>query len=276
MKKDIKPTTILALRFRNAVIRLLFVTVAVVTALFFLFECRVRSVMVEGLVHVPEPAIMDTAGIRVGRHLYAISESKLARNITESSPYVRAVTLERTLPHTVTIRVEEYDLAYYVFFEGVYYLLSDDLLILEETTPEDAAELGAVPLLTQPIKPPKLPKDAPKDTPIRLTVGERIAFVTKSDLEWTQELLDAIRMTDYADNVTSIDLSDRYELSLTVSDKYTVLLGNEKDFARKLTRVGGALRHATETMFGVTGTVYARSDAPVTFEITGVIETEGT
>ncbi len=271
MNPNIKPTTIFVLRLRNALIRTVFIVLALLLAAWFLIGCRVKTISVENLRYTPEPTVLDAAGIRAGRHLYAISEKKLTNSLCAESPYIRSVSLKRTLPSGITICVEEYELAYYVEFEGFCYLLSSELLILEETTPDKARSLGAAPLQTLPIQAPKLPKDAPEGTPVKLTVGEKLAFKTKSDFSRTQTMLTAIRSGDFAQDITAVDLSDPFELTITVSDKYKVILGNEKHLTEKISRVQGALRYLTENMYGITGTLYARSDAPVTFEITGVI-----
>lgn len=271
MKKNIKPTGILALRFRNAMIRLLFFCIAVLVCAWFLLECRVQTLTVENLNHVAEPTVIDAVNIRPGRHLFAIREKKLVSNVTACSPYIRSVSFKRTLPTTVTISVEEYDLAYFIFFEGTYYLLSADLIVLEETTPEDAAYYGAAPLLMPPITAPKPEKDAPENVPVKLILGKTPTFKTKSDLAWSQALLKSIHTCGFSDKITSVDISDPFEIRLSVSDKYEILLGNEKDMDKKLARVNDALNYLSESIYGVKGTIFARSDAPVTFEIKGTI-----
>ncbi len=274
MKKQAKPITILALRFRNALIRLFFLAAAVLLSVFFLKECRIETVAVEQNLHVPSTVILEATDIKAGRHLFAVSEKKLAAAVKASSPYIKNVSVSRTLPKTITVSVEEYELAYYIEFEGTYYLLSSELIVLEETTPADASELGASPLTLKPLQPPEPEEDAPQDAPVRLTIGEVIAFKTKSDFAWTKKLLDLIRASGLAHEVSAIDLSDPFDITISVSDQYEVILGNEKLFENKLRRVDAAIGLLQETMFGVSGTVFARKDAPVTFEITGVIEQE--
>lgn len=271
MKKNIKPVTPLRLTIRNFLISFGFTAVAIALAILFLTTCRVKNVSVENANIVPQPTILDAAHIKAGRHLYSLNTAKITSHIVSSSPYVKSVNIERKLPSTVRILVEEYDLSYYIEYEGRYYLVTRDLLVLEETTIEAAVEKGAVPLFLQKLKAPKVDKKNP-DAPKVLTLMQNLAFDTSGNLKWSQTLLHALAQTDFADKVTSVDISDPFDIRIIVSDKYTVRLGNEKDFEKKLSRVENALEYLSESMYALTGILHAEKDAPVTFELTGTIE----
>jgi len=270
MKKKIIPVMPRSLRLRNFLIVFAFVTVSVVLSIWFLVACRVNTVLVENTVAVPQPTILDAANVKAGRHLYAVSEAQIERRITASSPYVKSVTLKRKLPSTLRILVEEYDLSYYIEYEGRYYLLTHELLVLEETTPEDALAKGAVPLLLTKLKDPKISKDEP-DAPKVLTPMQTLEFQVKADLALSQRFLHALAESDFAEKISAVDLSDHFDLQVQISDKYTLLLGNEKDFEKKIERAEHALDYLSESMYALTGILHAEKDAPVTFEITGTI-----
>ena len=271
MKKNIRPVTPLSLTIRNFLISFGFTAVAIALVVLFLTACRVETVSVENTNIVPQPTILDAASIKAGRHLYSLNTTQIESNIVNSSPYVKSVDVKRKLPSTVRILVEEYDLSYYIEYESRYYLLTWDLLVLEETTVEDATEKGAVPLLLPKLKAPKVDKNNP-NAPKVLTPMQTLTFETSGDLKWSQTLLGALAETDFVDEITSVDLSDPFNIRITVSDKYTVLLGNEKDFEKKLSRVENALGYLSENMYALTGILHAEKDAPVTFELTGTIE----
>lgn len=271
MKKHAKPVMPTTLRFRNFLITFGFTVAAIILSVWFLVACRVETVLVENTIAVPQPTILDAANVKAGRHLYAVSEAKIERRIKGSSSYVKSITIKRELPSTLRILVEEYDLSYYIEYEGRYYLLTHELLVLEETTPEDAVLKGAVPLLLPKLKAPKTSKED-SNAPKILETMETLEFETKTDLELSQTFLRALAKTDFADAVTSVDISDSLCLQISVSDKYTVLLGNEKDIENKLSRVENALTYLSETMYGLTGILHAEKDAPISFEITGTIE----
>ena len=271
MKKHAKPVMPAALILRNFLISFGCIAVAVAVSVWFLLACRVKTVLIENNAAVAQPTILDAANVKSGRHLYALSEAKIERRIKESSSYVKSITLKRELPSTLRILVEEYDLSYYIEYEGHWYLLTSELFILEETTPEDATEKGAAPLSVLPVKAPQTPKDEP-DAPKLLTPMETLAFQTKSDLAWSQTLLAAIHKTSFADRITEVDLSDPFSIKLVVSGKYPVLLGNEKDFEKKLARTENALAYLSENMYALEGILHTEKDAPITFEFTGTIE----
>ena len=275
MKKNIKPVSPLWLSIRNFLIAFGFTAVAIALSVLFLITCRVETVSVENNSVVPQPTVLDAANIKTGRHLYSLNKAKIQSNILNSSPYVKSVSIERKLPSTVQIWVEEYDLSYYIEYEGRYYLVTRDLLVLEETTVEDATAKGAVPLSLPKLKDPKINKEN-SNAPKVLTPMQTLSFKTTSDLKWSQTLLRAIAETDFADKITSVDLSDSFDIQITIWDKYTVRLGNEKDFEKKLARVENALEYLSESMYALTGILHAEKDAPITFELTGTIDSKPT
>ena len=274
MKKMKRPVTLLAFGFRNFLISFGFTAIAVTLAVLFLIHCRVETVSVENTLVVPQPTILDAANIKAGRHLYSLNDAKIKSNIIKSSSYVKSVEIERKLPSTLRILVEEYDLSYYIEYEGRYYLITRDLLVIEETTVEDAIAKGAAPLLLPKLKDPKIDKNHP-DAPKLLTPMQTLAFKNTSDLAWSQALLHALSKMDFSDRITSVDISDPFDIRIVVSDKYVVRLGNEKDFEKKLGRVENALEYLSETMYALTGILHAEKDAPITFELTGTISQTG-
>ena len=271
MKKSATPITPSVLRFRRFWILFGFFAVAVLFSAYFLIFCRVQTISVENTAIITEQAVLDAVDIQAARHLYAVSEAKIERAVMKGSPYVRSVTIKRDLPSTLRILVEEYDLAYYIEYEKRYYLITDEFLILEETTPEEAAAKGAVLLKLPKLKDPEPPEDDP-DAPKVLTPMETLVFAVKADKAWSLSLLSAIRETAVSESITAIDISDPFDLHLQIADKYTILLGNERDFAKKLSRAKRALEYLSESAYGLTGILHVQKDAPVTFEFTGVIE----
>ncbi len=271
MKKHAKPVSPIGLLIRNFFITFGFTAITIVLVIWFLTACRVKTLVVENNDAVLEPTILDAANVKSGRHLYAISEAKIEHAVTQKTPYVKSITLKRELPSTLRILVEEYDLSYYIEYESRHYLVTSELLVLEETTVDDAKAKGAVPLYLPKIKDPKTSKDEP-DAPKLLTPMQTLAFDDKEALSWSLSLLSDIKKADFFDDIDAVDISDPFGLRLEVAGKYTVLLGNEKDFSAKLSRAENAIAYLSESMYGLKGVLHAQKDGPVTFEFTGTIE----
>jgi hypothetical protein len=100
---------------------------------------------------------------------------------------------------------------------------------------------------------------------------QTLEFQDKTDLALSQRFLLALANSDFAEEITAVDLSDHFNLQVQISDKYTVLLGNEKDFEKKISRTEHALDYLSESMYALTGILHAERDVPVTFEFTGTI-----
>ncbi len=274
MKSYKKPVSPGMLRFRNAMIIFLFTSAAIVFSVCFLYFFRVKTLKIESTL-VPEPVISDAADIKSGRHLYALNEEKIAERIKEASPYIKSISFKREFPSTLHIFVEEYHLAYYIEYEEKTYLITDTFLVIEETTPEEAGALGAIPLTLPKLKDPQKTKDNP-DPPKILAPGTILSFETASNQKWALSLLQMIEKTDFSEKITEIDLSVPMALTFNISGQYTVLLGNEKDFQKKLNRTEHALHYLEESEASVLiGTIHAEKDAPITFTFHGTIESNG-
>ncbi len=263
------PPSPASLLFRNALIIISFVALGALCVWYFLSALRVEIVLVEDEKLVPETVVLEAADIPTGRHLYGLDDEKIEREILETSPYVKSVTIERKWPKTVIIRLTEHRLSYYITYEEKTYLITDELMVMEETS-EDAARLkGAIPLSLPKLADPKKTKEDP-DPPKILKHGQTLSFSVQSDLAEVKEILSLLADTPFFEDLTAIDLCDPFAYTIDVSGDYHVKLGNKRDLEKKLSRVENALRYLEESMPALKGILYATKDSPVTFSMTGV------
>ena len=245
------------LRRRNFMIVFLFTAAALILAVWFLFGWRIRAVSVENNVIVSDEAILDATGVRVGRHVFSVSKKKVAETVASLSPYVKSVTVRRTLSGTLRIAVSEYDAVYYVEQEDGYLLLSDSLMVLEKT--DDIADCLAkaeIRLSLSGIK--------------KAEIGKTLTFTSTDARTATRATLRTIAASPLAGEITSLDLSNRFAIKAEISDRYLLLLGSAEALADKLSLCADTLRYLDENMRGVTGTLYAAIPGEVSFSATGV------
>ncbi len=273
MKRSPVPATPATLRLRAFAITVAILVAATLTVYGFLTVFRVESIQITGAKLLSEADVLEAIRVKEGTHLYAVNPDKITEKIKAQSPYIKSASVSRKLPKTLIVDIREYTLSYYIEYGEHHYLLTEGLLVLEETTPEKAAAQGACPLFLPKLKDPEKTKDNP-DPPKILTPGKTLTFEESANKAWCLSLLTQIEEMSFAENLTQIDLSDPFALELVVENKYRISLGNERSFTKKLVRADRALTYLNKNMYALAGVLYATEDAPVTFTMTGVIEDE--
>ncbi|PWL98388.1 MAG: hypothetical protein DBY04_04145 [Clostridiales bacterium] len=249
------------LKRRNFLIVFFFCAITLSLVIWFLSGCRIRTVVVENALAVSEQSILDAADIKIGRHQYAIDKSDIAARVKAVSPYIKSVTVERHLPTELSLIIEEYEPLYYTEYNGTFWILSDSLLVLEVFPDELSAKERAQTLLLLPeIKSCKL--------------GAPLEFADESDDKAARESLAVFQESLFPEPLSSLDLSEKFNITANMQDKYTLIYGDMQNLKEKIQFSLRTVRYLSENMYGVTGTIYAAKLGMASFEITGVLETE--
>ena len=87
------------------VMSVLLIAAAVITACVVFF--RVNAIQVEGNVRYTPEEIIDASGIQLGDNLIALSRGRISAGIRAQLPYVEGVSIHRSYPDKLVIRVTE-------------------------------------------------------------------------------------------------------------------------------------------------------------------------
>lgn len=247
-----------ALRRKLFLIKAIFVIVAVIAVFWFLTSCRIETITVQGASQISETEVLEDINIKTGKHLFSVTEKKISQAVKAISPYVRDVTVTKRLPSTLIIHVSEREARYHTEYEGEYYLLSEDLIVLEKAY--DA-------ILAVSIAPCKLLlSDIIEET----SIGEKLAFKEKSEQIRTEELLKTFEQSPLTEKMTELDLREPYGLCAIVSGQYTLKFGSAENLSKKLTLCQKSVSYLSSHMGRVTGILYATDAEKVSFVMTGV------
>ena len=183
--------------------------------------------------------IIKASAIHLGDNLFRVSESEVSARVCKKCPYIASVTLERSLPGTVTLHVTEQK-PEYVFAVKEGFLIVGGGKALEVVT-EQPTDLI---LVEHSIKKYEigLPLDlgGAKDTFDRLT-----AAIAKSELE----------------KITRITFEDATKITLTYDERVTLELGSIKDVDKKLKKARMILEEVEKDYNGhAVGTVRLQYD----------------
>ena len=254
---------LLRIRIIFLLITAAFIIFTVGTVVLFLMNVRIQTVTVENCVYSDEQSIISAAGIKKGTHSYAIDKEEIAKSIKEKNSYVSDVRVKRTGPTSVVLILTEDPPCFRTLYENRYLVLSAGLRVLDEySSPEEAPHVGIAPIKLMPIESAELGKEI---TFTEENEGDRSEYVS---------MLSAIHTSLLEGNVTSADISCRFDIRITYKDKYEIRFGSPKNFEKKLALVIDTvlfLEDPENNYSGAKGIIRANVDGETSFEPTGAI-----
>ncbi len=208
----------------------------------------ITDIKAEGSEVYSSDELVIASGVHKGDHLFSFSSKELSKLMTLRCPEISEVDVERTPPGTIVMNITEEKSTFYADFYGEYRLLSPSLRVLSSVTEADAKEKGCVKL--------KLPDVS------NATAGLVPEFSSVRDDNYIFEICAALESSPLADRAGSLDVSDKYNIVLTVDSKYIIKLGNNESIETKLKIANAVLE---DEMF--------KKDIKATIDVTKLSET---
>ncbi len=124
---------------RRRVVTLLVVILAVLVVLSLTVFFRIDTVKVEGHSQYTEQQIINASGVEKGDNLFRLRKSTVSERIQKNLPYLGEVTIVRSLPNTLILRVS--DATFYAAIQqgSKYYITNEDGILMAEA--QDRNEL---------------------------------------------------------------------------------------------------------------------------------------
>jgi hypothetical protein len=262
MKQKIIKSTTGKILCRKYFIVFIMTVLAILISFWFIRFCRVNTISIHNNSAVSTEQILEAANIKSNKHIFAVNVKKIEAAVLETSPYIKSVQVKRNLPSEIVIEVEEHKAAYCVFILNRYYLVSDNLLVLEQISEAEMITHSSA-LLT-------LPEINTDNTNKEIFgIGKKLVFVEQEDNDFVEEILKTISESTLSGSLTSLALHEEANITAIVNDRYMLRLGNKKELAKKIDMCVESMEYLQTNMPSVTGTLFAWSTKQVTFEITG-------
>lgn len=183
----------------------------------FAFFFKVKTVEVKGAQKYSADLLIIKSGIIAGENLYSYSESEIEEKLTLNYPYISGVKLKRRWPDKIILEVTEDTPAYATSVYGETLILSQSLRILEN--PSIGVESTELCELILP------------DVD-RALVGNRPVF--SGDGEFIQKVLDATVKSEFANDITVIDLRSKFSIDILIGNMYKIKCGDADELDLKL------------------------------------------
>ena len=182
--------------------------------------------------------LISKSGIRTGDMMSSVNEREAEKILLEKCPYLKSVEVKKKFPNKICFEVEERVLGWYLEVSEDYYALDYDLLVLLETYDEESIkERGLTKLV--------LPE-------IESVVCDRLPEFGHGDeqlIRETLKIIDSFRTNGIKERLTYLDLSNRFEIKLTIDGEFDVNLGDMKDIDTKLSTVTETIAKALSSGF---------------------------
>lgn len=194
----------------------LIVLVVVVYRLLFV----IKDISAVGSERYTSEELVAASGVDEGDHLYSFSSKEIGKLMSLRCPEIESVDVDRTPPGTIVFNVTEEEPAFYADFYGDYRMLSATLRVMGSVTEEDAKNSGC-------------PKIVIPDVH-RATAGLQPEFAGVRDESYIYDVSAAVLSSPLGERTGTLDLSDKYDITLTIDKRYILKLGDSKSIDTKL------------------------------------------
>lgn len=189
----------------RVILCLVFLCAGIIFALTMFFN--ISDITVTGDAVYSTDEVVNSSGVSNGDNLIFISKNKINEKITTELPYVGSVKIKRHLPTELELVIEKTEAVYAVVSNGYYTLLNENGKVLET----DLEYVG--------------------DNIILLNLGEITSLEVGKTVNADETVLEKLASIRTAcnengiDSITSIDLSDIYNIKLVYQGRITLELG---------------------------------------------------
>ena len=180
----------------------------------------VRDVVVQGNDQIPAGEIIRLSGIRTGSPILALNEDAVAGSIG-SNPRLKLKYLEKKLPGTVLLRVQEREECCWMTWNGIIYTMDKQGTVLSETEDLEHPPERLIRVDGLNIRAGALP-------------GQTLVLDDLEQQTVLHTLFLEMRVLGCTELIQDADLSNLGSLLLTTRDGFTVAMGTSQNIHAKM------------------------------------------
>ncbi len=204
-------------KFRRKLLLVVFLLFVLILILLYAPFMQVKNINCFGNELVSAEEILSASKICKGNNIFRINKGKAIDGIDNFS-YIKNVRIERKLPATINITVEECKLSAYILKGKEYVYLDEDGKVLEiSQTP---------PTVNVPVVLGAKITDA--------YINDIIALKDTNQLEAYKKIQSAVAVSKFNGSVTVIDVTKINNTKITVNDSLEIVLGDAENLDYKI------------------------------------------
>ena len=229
------------------------VVVALVMGLSVFF--KVENITVSGAETYSPWSVREASGIQEGDNLLTFSKARASAQIRAQLSYVDRVRIGIKLPDTVTIYIEELDVAYAIkSSEGTWWLMTSGGRMVQQIDTATASSYTQV--LGVSVDKPQVNEDAvaTENVPTETGPDGEIIPVTVTGaqrLHAALQILEALEANDIVGEAASVDVTRLEDVILWYGTQYQVNLGDTGSMEYKIACMNDAILQMSDYQSGV-------------------------
>ena len=187
-------------------------TIVVAITLFF----KVNTIYVSGNQRYTSQQVQDATEIQIGNNLYLLDKNEVAEKIIKALPYVEKIRINRKLPDTLVVEVQECGEPLAVVQDGFAWLISPKGKIVEQAEApraEEYALLSGCQLLA-----PSVGTQMAIASEYAVQQESLLALVAALEAAGMKEKLDGIRLDDV--DIIRMDYAGRFTVEMPYGADY--------------------------------------------------------
>lgn len=224
------------------------VAVAVVL-LMMLVLFRVKTFEVQGNVRYSIEEVAQASGITEGDFLMGVNKTSTASRLLVKLPYLKSVTIYKSLPGTVRFEVEECEAAVIGVSEfATYWVMNGEGKLLEEIEEPEG----------------DLPYPVIEGTLLTLPAGGDMAsFDDDARGKLSMELVSSVADTSLVSAISKISVEDPSDVYLVYEDRIEIHIGDGDDAEYKLQYFKAVLSQLAQDASGVMDLSFSKGEQAV-------------
>ncbi|MDL2287218.1 FtsQ-type POTRA domain-containing protein [Eubacteriales bacterium OttesenSCG-928-G02] len=224
------------IRRRIFYVSLLVIIIAAFFAVCYNVFFKVNTIKITGNKRYTSEEIIEVLNIDKGDKLFSFDVGLIESFLIKKMPYIKEVTISRSLPSTVKVDIIEEDARFYTYQNGDLYYLTETLTVLERTEGK-IFETPLIEIETSDIK--------------RCIVGEKLTFADTRKTDVFLELYNSLISHNIIDKIHYIDIKSRFDIYFYYEEsRFKVYFGDITDADRKLDLFCGILEKAYDDQRG--------------------------
>ena len=256
---DPKPFNLTRMLMQLAAVLAVALAVTLGLSVFF----KVDTVMVYGNEAYSAWTIQEAAGLEGGENLLSFGRTKACGKIKTNLPYVKSVRIGITLPDTVNIYIEEYDVSYAIqTIDETWWLITSGGKVVEQIDGGtagkytkikgfhlDAPEPGMTAKALETVQLTETETVDPQLAPENTTPP--VVITGAAQLQAALQILNAMERNDIVGEVASVDVGTLTDIVLWYGTRYQVNLGDTNNIEKKISYMKQAVAQLSDYQIGV-------------------------
>lgn len=197
---------------------------------FGLRQIPVQSFEIQGTTEYEVGELRQIIGVSRGDKLYRMDLDEMEEQILSECFDIKEIKLRRSFPSKLVFEIVERKATWYLEISDDFYVLDEEMLVIEETGNEESLIRKGVTKLTL----PNLSSAICGQFPVFGKASGRSEEENEREITKTCELLVHFQTSPLKQELTSLDLESRFAVHAVWRESYNIYFGDYKQMETKL------------------------------------------